>query len=84
MDVDEDGGAATSAGFERRDGGILDGVGIGVVDEGGCYVGDFHGEDGGWWRMGLLGWILYGSSAIMRGCGDSVEIAYCRDACVRG
>lgn len=50
MDVDEDGGSAAGAGFERRDGGVLDGVGIGIVDEGGCYVGDFHGDQrsGGW------------------------------------
>ena len=43
VDMDEDSGASAGAGFERRDGGVLDGVGFGVEDEGCGYVDDFHG-----------------------------------------
>lgn len=47
VDVDEDGGASGDAGLGRRDGGVLDDLAAGVEDEGGCYVGDFHGGASG-------------------------------------
>ena len=44
VDVDEDGATSADAGLRRGDGGVLDDLSAGVEDEGGCYVGDFHGR----------------------------------------